>query len=51
MEEVEILKNVLVNTIQRMAKMVQSYEVEVANLSAEIIRLQKQLPNTEIKKL
>ena len=51
MEEVEILKNVLVNTIQRMAKMVQNYEVEVANLSAEIIRLQKQLSNAEIKKL
>lgn len=43
MEESEIIAATLNNTIARHAKNVQSYEIEIANLTAEIIRLQKQM--------
>lgn len=49
MDDIEILKNVLVSTILRMSKSVQSYETEIANMSAEIFRLQNEL--AELKKL
>ena len=39
MDDVEVLKTTLINTINRMSKMVQTYEVEIANLSAEVVRL------------
>ena len=43
MEEAEIIAATLNNTISRHAKNVQGLEVEIANLTAEVIRLQKQL--------
>ena len=43
MEEAEIIAATLNNTIARNAKTVQSLEIEIANLTAEVIRLQKQL--------
>ena len=43
MEEAEIIAATLNNTIARYAKTVQGLEVEIANLTAEVIRLQKQL--------
>lgn len=39
MDEVEILKATLNNTIQRNVRTMQNYEVEIANLTAEIVRL------------
>lgn len=42
MEEAEIIAATLNNTIARHAKYVQSLEIEIANLTAEVIRLQKQ---------
>ena len=46
MEEAEIIAATLNNTIARYAKNVQGLEIEIANLTAEIIRLQKQLEAT-----
>lgn len=43
MEEAEIIAATLNNVIARNAKTVQSLEIEIANLTAEIIRLQKQI--------
>lgn len=46
MDDLEIIKATLNNTIARSAKMIQQYEIEIANLTAEIIRLQKELEKT-----
>lgn len=43
MDDVEVLKATLNNTIARNARMVQNYEVEIANLTSEIIKLQAEL--------
>jgi peptidoglycan hydrolase CwlO-like protein len=43
MDEAEIIAATLNNTIARNAKTVQGLEIEIANLTAEVIRLQKQL--------
>ena len=43
MDEVEILKATLNNTIQRNVRAIQNYEVEIANLTAEIVRLSAEL--------
>ena len=43
MEEAEIIAATLNNTIARYAKNIQGLEIEIANLTAEVIRLQKQL--------
>lgn len=51
MEEAEIIAATLNNTIARYAKTVQSLEVEIANLTAEIIRLQKQVESANMKTL
>ncbi len=51
MEEVEIIAATLNNTIARHAKTVQGLEVEIANLTAEIIRLQRQIESTNMKSL
>lgn len=45
MDDVEILTATLNNTIQRQSKITQNYEIEIANLTAEIIRLRSQLEN------
>jgi hypothetical protein len=46
MDEVEILKATLNNTIARYAKKTQEYEVEIANMTAQIVLLQSQLENS-----
>jgi predicted RNase H-like nuclease (RuvC/YqgF family) len=51
MEEAEIIAATLNNTIARYAKTVQSLEVEIANLTAEIIRLQRQVESSNMKTL
>jgi hypothetical protein len=51
MEEVEIIAATLNNTIARHAKTVQSLEIEIANLTAEIIRLQAQAESAKMKSL
>ena len=43
MEEAEIIAATLNNVIARNSKTVQSLEIEIANLTAEIIRLQNQV--------
>jgi len=43
MDDVQVITATLNNTIARNAKMVQAYEVEIANLTAEIVRLQAQV--------
>lgn len=50
MDEVEVLTATLNNTIARNAKNVHSLEIEIANLTAEIIRLQKQLEKNKPEK-
>lgn len=40
MDEIEILKATLNNTLQRISKIITNYEIEIANLTAEVIRLQ-----------
>jgi hypothetical protein len=46
MDEVEIIKATLNNTIARYAKKIQEYEVEIANMTAQIVLLQSQLENS-----
>lgn len=43
MDDVEVLTATLNNTLQRQARITQSYEVEIANMTAEIVRLKAQL--------
>lgn len=43
MDEKDVLLSTLNNTIARTSKLMQSYEIEIANLTAEIIRLQNQV--------
>ena len=51
MDEAEIIAATLNNTIARNAKTVQSLEIEIANLTAEVIRLQKQLESIKMQSL
>lgn len=51
MEEAEIIAATLNNTIARHAKTFQSLEIEIANLTAEVIRLQKQIESANMKTL
>lgn len=43
MDESEIIASVLNNSISRHTKSIQSYEIEIANLMAEVLRLQKRV--------
>lgn len=43
MDDVEILKTTLVSTIERHAKAVQQYEIEIANITAQMLLLQSML--------
>lgn len=43
MDDAEILTATLNNTLQRQSRITQSYEVEIANMTAEIVKLQSQL--------
>jgi hypothetical protein len=50
MDETEVLTQTLNNTLQRHARVVQGYEVEIANITAELFRLQatiQQLSNSD----
>jgi hypothetical protein len=47
MNENEVVVQTLNTMLQRHAKVVQAYEVEIANLMAEIFRLKSQLENPE----
>lgn len=40
MDEIQVVTQTLNTTLQRHAKIVQAYEVEIANMTAEILRLQ-----------
>lgn len=48
MNDVDVLTNTLNSTLQRHAKIVQNYEVEIANLTAEMYRLRKELENLNV---
>ena len=43
MDEVQVVTQTLNATLQRHARVVQGYEVEIANMTAEIVRLQAQI--------
>lgn len=43
MDDTEVLTQTLVATIQRHARIVQNYETDIANMTAEIIKLQAAL--------
>jgi hypothetical protein len=43
MDEVNVVTQTLNSTLQRQAKMFQNYEIEIANMTAEIVRLKSQL--------
>lgn len=43
MDDVEVLTATLNNTIQRQSRVTQNYEIEIANLTAEVIRLRSEL--------
>lgn len=43
MDEVQVVTQTLNATLQRHARVVQGYEVEVANMTAEIVRLNAKL--------
>lgn len=45
MDDVEILKATLVSTIERHTKSVQQYELEIANITAQMLLLQAMLNN------
>lgn len=49
MDELEVLKATLNNTLIRSSKLMQDYEVQIANMTAEIIRLQMELQQKEDK--
>jgi predicted RNase H-like nuclease (RuvC/YqgF family) len=51
MDEAEIIAATLNNTIARNARTVQALEIEIANLTAEVIRLQRQIESTNMKTL
>lgn len=43
MDELEVVTKTLNSTIQRHGRVVQAYEVEIANMTAELLRLQDQM--------
>jgi predicted nucleic acid-binding Zn-ribbon protein len=43
MDEVEVVTQTLNATLQRHSRVVQGYEIEIANMTAEIVRLQSQI--------
>ena len=43
MDDVTVLTQTLNTTLQRHARVVQGYEVEIANMTAELIRLHAQI--------
>ena len=49
MDEVQVVTQTLNATLQRHARVVQGYEVEIANMTAEIVRLQSQIEELQSK--
>lgn len=47
MDEIDILTQTLNSVIQRNIKLIHAYEIEITNMTAEIIRLQKRISKTE----
>lgn len=47
MDDIEVVTQTLNSTLQRHARVVQGYEVEIANMTAEIIRLKSQVAQQE----
>ena len=47
MDDVEVLTATLNNTLQRHARLAQNYEIEIANMTAEILRLKSQVEELE----
>lgn len=43
MDELEVLTKTLNSTIQRHGRAIQAYEIEIANITVELIRLQTKL--------
>jgi hypothetical protein len=43
MDDVEVLTATLNNTLQRHGRVTQNYEIEIANMTAEIVRLKAQV--------
>jgi hypothetical protein len=50
MDDVEILTATLNSTLQRYGRLVQNYEIEIANMTAEILRLKASSEDTTSKK-
>jgi hypothetical protein len=50
MDDVTVLTQTLNTTLQRHARVVQGYEVEIANMTAELIRLQAQVEESKEEK-
>lgn len=47
MDDVEVLTATLNSTIQRHSRAIQNYEIEIANLTAELVRTKAQLEAAE----
>ena len=47
MDEIEILKETLNSTLQRQNRIAAAYEVEIANMTAEIVRLRSVIDELE----
>jgi hypothetical protein len=47
MDDVEVLTATLNNTLQRHSRLTQNYEIEIANMTAEILRLKAQVEELE----
>jgi len=49
MDEIQIITQTLNSNLQRHIKSVQSYEVEITNMTAEIVRLQSEIETQKTK--
>jgi hypothetical protein len=47
MDDASVITQTLNSTLQRQAKLFQNYEIEIANMTAEIIRLKDQLEESK----
>lgn len=50
MDDVEVLTATLNSTLQRFAQKTQNHEIEIANMTAEIVRLKAQVESLEAAK-
>lgn len=49
MDEIQIITQTLNNTLQRHMRSVQSYEIEITNMTAEVVRLQNEVESQKTK--